>query len=744
MSEKNIGRTVPRKEGRDKVTGRARYIDDIVFPEMLYGATVRSDAPRGRILDIRFENDSIPWDEFIIVTAKDIPGANAVALLLPDQPYLADGVTNHAEEPVLLLAHPDKYLLEEARRSVRLEVESLPAIFTIEESLNRKETIWGEDNVFKTFLVEKGNVDEAWSSADFIIEGEYSTGAQEQLYIEPNGVIAIAGPDDGVTVWGSMQCPYYVHKALIKLFDLPDEKVRIVQAETGGGFGGKEEYPSMIAGHAALLAWKSGRPVKMIYDRAEDMAATTKRHPSITRHRTAVTKEGKLLAMEIDFVIDGGAYCTLSPVVLSRGTIHAAGPYNCPNVRIRSKAVATNLPPHGAFRGFGAPQSIFALERQMDKIAAAVGLSSEEFRRRNFIKEGETTATGQVINERVDMNGLLNLALEKSAYHAKVSRFAEENKVSKIKKGIGFASFMHGAGFTGSGEVYLQSVVGVEATKEGCVRILAASTEIGQGTNTIFAQIAADALGIDFDLIEVARPDTGNVPNSGPTVASRTCMIVGKLVESAAIGLKQTLIQSGYLNESYTQEEFQKACSCFIEERGALKSFSKYDPPPGVRWDDAKYQGDAYGAYAWAVYVAEVEVDTLIYEARVTDFVAVQEIGKVIHPVMAAGQIEGGVAQAIGFSLYENVVWQNGRMANNQMTNYIIPTAADVPPIRVFFEENPYAYGPAGAKGIGELPMDGGAPAILNAIENATGKGINHVPLMPEDLMTVVLATKMG
>jgi CO/xanthine dehydrogenase Mo-binding subunit len=731
----NIGRPVLRKEGRDKVTGRARYIDDIVFPDMLYGVTVRSDVPRGRLIDVHFENDKIPWEELTIVTARDIPGANAVALLLLDQPYLADEFINHAEEPVLLLAHRDKYLLEEARRAIRLEIEPLPAIFSIEESLNRKETIWGEDNVFKSFLVEKGSVDDVWSQADFIIEGDYSTGAQEQLYIEPNGVIATASLSEGVTVWGSMQCPYYVHKALVKLFDLPEEKIRVVQTETGGGFGGKEEYPSMIAGHAALLALKSGYPVKMIYDRAEDMAATTKRHPSQTHHKTAVTKDGKLLAMEIDFVIDGGAYCTLSPVVLSRGTIHAAGPYNCPNVRIHSKAVATNNPPHGAFRGFGAPQSIFALERHFNKVAAAIGLSPEEFRRRNFIQEGQTLATSQIVREKVDLNGLLNRALELSGYEAKQKRFAEENRTSKIKKGIGFCSFMHGAGFTGSGEVYLQSVVGVEATKEGIIKILAASTEIGQGTNTIFAQIASDTLSIDSDLITVAQPDTSNVPNSGPTVASRTTMIVGKLVESACVGLKQTLIQSGYLKENYSQEDFQSACASFIDERGALKSFSKYDPPPNVVWDDEKYRGDAYGAYAWAVYVAEVEVDTITYECRVVDFVALQEIGKVIHPVLAAGQIEGGVAQAIGWTLYENVVWQDGRMANNQMTNYIIPTAADIPPIRVFFEENPYAFGPSGAKGIGELPMDGGAPAILNAIENAIGVSFNRVPLMPEELM---------
>jgi CO/xanthine dehydrogenase Mo-binding subunit len=739
--DKFIGRPVPRKEGRAKVTGEARYLDDLVFPSMLYGTTVRSSVPRALVREIVFD-DGIAWDEFTIVTAADIPGANSVALILPDQPYLADGRINHQEEPVLLLAHHDKFLLEEARRHVRIEVEPLPAVFTIEDSLARREVIWGEDNLFKSFRVEKGDVDSVWAEADLVVEGEYRTGAQEQLYIEPNGVIAVASPEEGVTVWGSMQCPYYVHKALVKLFCLPEERVRVVQTETGGGFGGKEEYPSLIAGHAALLAWKSGRPVKIVYDRAEDMAATTKRHPSRTRHRTAVTRDGRLLGMEIEFDIDGGAYATLSSVVLSRGTIHAAGPYECPNVRIRSRAVATNTPPHGAFRGFGAPQSIFALERHFNKVAEALGLAPEEFRRRNFIRQGGSTATGQVIRERVDMEAILERAFALSDYRAKRERFARENAPGKVRRGIGFASFMHGAGFTGSGEKHLQSVVGCEATPEGRVRVLAASTEIGQGTNTIFAQVAADALGLDYDSIELAQPDTRRVPDSGPTVASRTSMIVGKLVEQAALGLRAQLVSSGLLGETYTAEEFAHACRAYIRERGPLKSYSQYRQPEGINWDDENYRGEAYAAYAWAVYVAEVSVDPVTYEARVEDFVAVQEVGRVLHPVLAAGQIEGGVAQGIGFALYERVAWREGRMINNQMTNYIIPTSADIPSIRVEFFENPHEAGPGGAKGIGELPMDGAAPAILNAIEQATGIAFDEIPLAPEMLMRALVGAE--
>jgi CO/xanthine dehydrogenase Mo-binding subunit len=733
MDTRQIGKPVQRKEGREKVTGSARYVDDISFPGMMFGVTVRSSVAHGKILEIQFEA-GIPWGEFTIVTAKDIPGKNCVALLIEDQPCLADQVVNHPEEAVMLLAHPDKHLLEEARRAVRIESEPLPALHTMAASLAKEQVIWGNDNVFKAYQIEKGDVDSAWSAADFIVEGEYETGAQEQLYIEPQGMIAKANPRDGVTVWGSLQCPYYVHKALVRLFGLPKELVRVVQTETGGGFGGKEEYPSMIAGHAALLAWKSGKTVKMIYDRAEDMAATTKRHPSWTRHRTGVTRDGKLLAMEIDFTLDGGAYETLSPVVLSRGTIHAAGPYACPNVRIRSRAVATNAPPHGAFRGFGAPQSVFALERHLDRVASVVGLSPEELRRRNFIREGQTLSFGQVLQEKIDLNKLLDRALELSGYHEKRRRF-QENPRSVIKKGIGFAAFLHGAGFTGSGEEYLASEALVEATRDGKIRVLAGSTEMGQGTNTVFAQIAADALGLDCGRIEIMQPDTSLVPNSGPTVASRTTMIVGKLVESAALGIKKSLIESGLLREEYSSEEFAEACRQYIDKFGVLRSLVKYQHPKDLHWDDGKYRGDAYGAYAWAVYVAEVSVDTRTAEIRVEDFVAVQEVGKVINPVLAAGQIEGGVAQGIGFALYENVVWQEGRMVNGQMTNYIMPTSMDVPPIRVFFEELPYARGPAGAKGIGELPLDGTAPAIANAVANATGVDIREIPITPEKLI---------
>lgn len=735
MHAPSIGQNVLRREAGDKVTGRARYVDDVVLPDMIFGATVRSRVPRGKIERIHFD-PGVPWDEITVVTAKDLPGPNVIALIVDrDQPCLAGEVIQHAEEPIVLLAHPDRAVLERARRLVRVDVTPLPAVLSIDDALAKRAIVLGEDNIIKEYWIRKGDVDAALRDADLVIEGTYDTGAQEQLYIENNGMIAAYSATDGVTVWGSLQCPYYVQKALMTLFGLPAEKARVVQLETGGGFGGKEEYPSMIGAHAALLAMKAKRPVKIVYDRAEDMAATTKRHPSRTHHRTALKRDGTIVGMDIDFVIDGGAYATLSQVVLSRGCIHAAGPYEVPNVRVHARAVATSTPPHGAFRGFGAPQSLFALERHLDVVARRLGMEPDALRRKNFVKPGGTLATGQVVRDQIDMSALLDRALALGGYHEKRKRFARENEGSTIHRGVGFACFLHGTGFTGSGEKYLASVVGVEGTPEGRVRVLASSTEIGQGTNTVFSQIAADALGVDVDAIEVAQPDTANVPNSGPTVASRTCTIVGKLVEDAARSLGATLASAGLLKKPYSTDELRAAVRRHVAEIGPLRAKATYEQPGWMKWDDATMRGDAYGAYSWAVYVAEVAVDTRTYEVRCTDFVALQEVGKVIHPILAAGQIEGGVAQGIGWTLYENVVWKDGRMANDRMTDYIMPTAVDLPPIRCFFEEVPYDGGPSGAKGIGELPMDGPAPAILNAIADAVGVSIACVPATPEVVM---------
>ena len=552
------------------------------------------------------------------------------------------------------------------------------------------------------------------AEADEIVEGEYRVGAQEQLYIEPNGVIAVPADDGrGVTVYGSMQCPYYVHRALTVLLGFPGDRVRVVQTETGGGFGGKEEYPSMIAGHAALAALKARRPVKLIYDRVEDMLATTKRHPGVIRHRTGVTRDGRLTAMDIDVLLDGGAYATLSAVVLSRGVLHASGPYRCDHVRIRGRVMMTNTPPNGAFRGFGAPQTQFAVEVHMERIAEQLGLDPVKLRDRNALRPGDTTATGQTLGADCSAREVLREAVKRTDFARRRKALAGTNR------GIGLSLFFHGSGFTGSGEVKLASKASLALTDAG-VRVLVGSTEIGQGTRTMLAQIVADTLGVPYDTVDVNAADTGEVPDSGPTVASRTCMVVGRILQRCAEDMRARL---GRLSPRD-----------YVKRHGPLVITKQYEQPPEIVWDDVLYRGDAYGSYGWACDVVEVEVDPATWQVNPVKLTSVHEIGKAIHPRLAVGQIEGGTAQGLGWALLEEVVMRDGRMANNSFTNYIVPTTLDTPEMDVVLLERPYRHGPFGAKGVGEMPIDGPAPAVINALRHA-GFDLREIPATPERVM---------
>jgi CO/xanthine dehydrogenase Mo-binding subunit len=470
----------------------------------------------------------------------------------------------------------------------------------------------------------------------------------------------------------------------------------------------------------------------MIYSRHEDMWATTKRHPSKIRIKAGFKRDGRLLALDIDITLDGGAYPTLSYVVLSRATLHSWGPYKCSDTRVQSRVVMTNSVPYGAFRGFGAPQSIYAIEMHMNRAAHELGIDAAEIRRRNFLHQGDCMPTGQVIREEIDLEMLMDRALELSDYRAKRAAFEESNRRDPARrKGIGLSVFFHGSGFTGSGEVRLASEVAMKLTEQGGVEVFTANVEYGQGTNTILTQIAAEACRIAPDLVIIHQPDTAAVPNSGPTVASRTTMIIGKLVERAAHEMRTRL------NEP---EDFVTAAREYLALHRELKLTVRYEPSADIHWDDETYRGEAYSGYAWSCDVAEVELDLVEYAARATSIVSVVECGRVINPALAAGQIEGGIAQGAGFALYEDVVLERGAMKNTQLTNYIIPTSADTPEIHVAFVEFPYSNpGPYHAKGIGEMPIDGPAPAIASAVAQALGgRFINELPLLPERIMRAV------
>jgi CO/xanthine dehydrogenase Mo-binding subunit len=664
----------------------------------------------------------------------------------------------HADEAILLLACEDRETLEAAARAVYIEEEALPATLDPEAAAR-------QGLISKSLTIGRGDVDAAFSHAYRVIEGSYRVGHQEQLYIEPQGIIATAHADGSITVQGSMQCPYYVSHALAVLFGLPEERIQVIQAVTGGGFGGKEDYPSVIAAHTALLAKKAGRPVKMIYDRGEDIRATTKRHPAIIKHRWAVSREGDILAADVDMVIDGGAYVTLSPVVLSRGLIHGLGPYRHGAARLHGVIAVTNTPPNGAFRGFGAPQGLFAAERHLDRVAQELGLDPVALRHRISLREGDSTVTGQTLKESVGAFPVLNASLPR--YYAKkeaVEAFNREAVATRrpTRRGVGFSYFFHGNGFTGNGEAKIKGKVDAAALPDGRVMLYTASTDIGQGTLTIFRQIAAETLGIAASDIDLAPQDTAQVPNSGPTVASRTCMVVGKVVEDVSRALVAALLpevaaragvepaavtyQRGnfFLGEN-ARESLAAAATAHAKAHGKpLRVQRQYQSPPGIVWDDATYRGDAYPVYSWATDIIEVEVDLDTAETRLVSCYTAHDIGRPINPILAQGQVEGGTLQGLGYAFMEELVWKQGRVFNDRLTNYIIPTSLDAPEIEVELVEVPYSGGPFGAKGVGEIPMDGPAPAVAQAIEHAVGVHITQIPVTPERLMSLLEGAQAG
>ncbi|HUS68798.1 MAG TPA: xanthine dehydrogenase family protein molybdopterin-binding subunit [Kofleriaceae bacterium] len=727
----SVGTSIPRVDGEAKVRGTALYLDDLPAPDALHGATVRSQVPHGLLRGIH-RDPSFDWSDVTVVTAADIPGVNTIYLIEEDQPALVPvgGRIRHVDEAVALVAAPTRARARAAAAAIRLEIEELPAVLTMADALRAEVVLHPPDNVFKRFEIRKGgDVEAALASADVVVEGTYRTGAQEQMYIEPQGMMARWDERGACHLVGSLQCPYYVHKAMKKLLALEDHQVIVAQSVTGGGFGGKEEYPSMIGAHAALLARVAKRPVKIVYDRDEDIGATTKRHPAEVHHRIGFRKDGTIVAIDAEVLFDGGAYLTLTPVVLSRGVLHAAGPYRCETTRVVGRAVATNHPPHGAFRGFGAPQTTFAYERQMAKAAHALGIDPFELRRKNMLRSGDTTATSQLLTTSVGSEKVLE-AVAAVAGRPPPARAGD----APVRRGRGLAFYFHGAGFTGSGEQRLAGRATVALLPGGRFEVRSSSTDIGQGALTIFTQIAATALGVDEGRVAVAEQTTAQVPDSGPTVASRPCMVVGGVLERAARGLRGRIEAWGAEHGLPAATPIAEVAARMMASSadGEVTETAQYEPPPGIVWDDATYTGSAYPVYGWACCMVDVAVDLDTFEATVERCVHAVDVGKAIHPIIVKGQIEGGTLQALGWALWESVVYKNGRVANRRMTDCIVPTFADAPEMETILVEEPYPFGPHGAKGVGEIPMDGPAAAVASAIEAALGVPFDELPVLPE------------
>ncbi len=735
-----IGQSPARPDGVPKASGGARYADDFTLPGMLWGATVRSPHPRARIARIRWRPERAPTGA-VCVRAADLPGPNGVMLIDDSWPILADGEVRHVGEPVALVAAGDRLAALAAREGVEIDYEPLAPVLDLE-------TARGAPPLAELELGDPG-VEEALAAAELVVEGSWRCGHQEHIYIECQAMTAWFEPDGELVVAGSMQCPYYVHKSLVHAFGLEPGRVRVKATAVGGGFGGKEDYPSVIALHAALLARASGRPVRIAYDRHEDIVATTKRHPAVVRHRTGVDRDGRLVAMDVEVEMDGGAYRTLSPVVLSRALLHAAGPYRCPRVRVRGRVLATNTATNGAFRGFGAPQVEFAAERQMDRVARRLGLDPLEIRLRNALAAGDRLPTGQVLDGTTAARPCLERAAELTGFRERwreLEAARAGRRDGEPRRGVGLSLFFHGAGFTGNGERRMRSPVEARLDPEGRIEVLTAMTDMGQGCAAIFPQIAREAGGLAEGDVVFAEPDTSVVPDSGPTVASRTTMVVGGAIARAVVDVRDRVLAWWAEREGLETGEvvdgeirpggvrFREVAAAYLREVGPLEVRVRHEPPSWQSFDEEAYRGAAYPTYAWGAEVVEVEVDPDTLAVRPLAATVVCEVGRAIHPTLCAGQIEGGTLQALGWALLEEVRLDEGRYLNDRLATYIIPTFKDSPRIDVHLLERPWKEGPFGAKGVGELPMDGGAPAAAAAIENAIGIPVSAIPATPERL----------
>lgn len=698
----NISKSVDRIDVPGKLSGETKYIDDYSYENMLFAITKRSSIPRGEIVSI--DIPALPKG-YYTVSAKDIPGKNIVKMIQTDFPFFAENNVNYIGEPILLVVGPDKQKVFDILEKIKITYKEKQGIYSIESSLENKiEPIFKDDNVFAEYGFKRGNVEKEFENSKIVFEETYYSGAQEQLYIEPQGVIGLQ-EGDTTTVIGSMQCPYYVKNALMEC--LNTEKIRVIQSPTGGAFGGKEEFPSLIAGHVAIATLKTGKPVKLVFDRYEDILSTTKRHPAIMKYKAAVNDSLKVTALKTEIILDGGAYSGLSQVVLQRALFAATGVYNIDNIEITGKTVATNNVPFGAFRGFGAPQSFFAIESLMDDLSNKLNLNPLEFKLKHLLKKGDKTNTNGILRDDVKMKEMVEKAVKLTNFHEKY-----ENYKNNSGKGIGISLFFHGCGFTGKGEEIIKGTVKLTKFKDDTVEIFVSNVEMGQGASTVLRKIAAEELQINLEKVKIANPDTAFVPDSGPTVASRTTMIVGRLIQLAASDLKDKIGD----NQEFTVQK-------------------TYKHPDYIEWNQETMQGDSYPTYSWGVQVVETETDLVTLTTEIKKVTGIYDIGIDIDKRTAIGQMEGGLVQGLSYASLEVMEIEKGKIKQCSMTDYIVPTSNDIPEIITEFIDNPYKYGPFGAKCAGEMPLVGAAPAYLSAVKLGTGIGLNSIPCTPEKLL---------
>lgn len=715
----SVGRSVIQPDVWDKALGRIAYAADVTPAECLYLKVVRSSESHARIVEIDSSSALGLPGVVKVITSHDIRGTNRTGPFVRDRPVLADGKVRFSGEAVAIVAADSLSAAQEGAARVRVAYEKLPAVTDPTEALaSGAPTVHESGNLLAEWRIEKDEVDSLPADDVVMVEGTFDTTFQEHAYLEPEG--GVAWVEDGrIVVRVSTQNPHENQEQLAEALGVPLESIRVLQAPTGGAFGGKTSHdPAALLALAALVLQ---RPVKLVFSRAESLAATEKRHPFHMYVRLAADTDGRLRMLEADLTANTGAYASYGKGVAERAATHISGPYEIPRVSIASRSVYTNVVPAGAMRGYGAPQAAFAGESLMDMLAAKLGLDPLEIRRRNAFRPGSVTATGQVLRDSVGARDTLAAI---TPYYAEARAWAQSPDPEGLLRGVGVASIWFGISESGR---RTHSRIGVRLTRRGTVELLAGAPDIGQGVYSVLRQMTADTLGLPLGCVEIITPDTDLMPSAGATEASRQTLVSGMAAVEAAGKLKSKLVELGFdpADAGGDCQAYLRSAYDALERRGCCPSEIGFHEPQNQPIDRATGHGAPHVVYAFASHLAQVEVEPSARVVRVRRMVAAHDVGRPINPRALEGQIEGGLIMALGMAVSEEFV--PGRTL--RLADYRMPRITDMPEIVNIIVDGECPEGPFGAKGVGEVPAVGPASAIANAVADATGVRPFRLPI---------------
>ena len=748
----HVNKSRRRVDARKKVTGEAKFGADLKFNNMLHGKVLRTEYPRARIVDIDTSRAEEHPEVEAVITAEDIH-ENTFGVIIQNQRVLVDDETLYIGDGLAMVAATSRKAAEEAVDLIEVEYEELESIhdpLKARESDAQTVMPGEENNQVIHHPLRKGDTEEGFEKADVIMERSYSTQFIEHAYLEPEAVTAV--PEERntlVTIYGSVQNPNATRDAVARVLDADLNRVRIIQDNMGGSFGGKDENISSLAARASLLALETGRPVKMVNSREESIVESYKRHPYNMNYKIGASEDGEIQAMEIECVADSGAYACQTPFVTWRSVVQATGPYQVPNVRTDTYGFYTHNPYTGAMRGYGSPPIIFAGESLMDELADELDMSPVELRRKNMLENGARTATNQKLDDHeVSLEEVMDKAMAAIDYEKKRERYSAPQS-DEIKRGIGLAISYRGVSLGAEGVDAAGSIVSVQ--KDGSVIVYCGLAENGQGLKTVFTQVAAEELGIDMDRVNYMETDTSVSPESGSTVASRSTLMGGNAIKKAVDNIRTVMEE--FVRDEYGVDEsiVLRDNAVFTESGQRVADFSEvaaaafhsgvflsaygWHQAPDISWDEEIGQGNPYFTYVYGCQIAEVEVDTGTGEVAVLNMSAAHDVGKAINPANVRGQIYGGTVMALGHALMEDLGFSGGFINHTNFDEYLIPTVKDAPEVEAIIVENPDPAGPYGAKAIGEPAMELGGAAINNAIAQATGERHRDLPLNLERVL---------